>query len=1126
MPTYDEQIASLNGPQREAAEIGFNAVVAAGAGSGKTRVLASRFLHLVVKGKIPVERILALTFTRKAAAEMRGRIYSTLANTESEEAQKAASEFYSAQIETLDSFCATICRAACRAYGISPDFAVDDEGIAERARQAALSFILQHRMSPALVSLMQKFTLEEIAERLFVAAMKEHSSLSSPLDFEKIAESQKKAVREKFGDAVSSIILLVGKLKERHREACDAGKGTKATWQNLGEALEADFAAPGIGDRKAIARFVKACNGVAGTPKRIVKETLAELEAQTSTLAQLANFIFNEAIIDETFALLREFQDVFNGIKRSGNALTFRDLSQMAVDALEGDAALRRFWKGQFDSIMIDEFQDNNKLQKDLLYLLSGDCAAGSVPKPENLEENKLFFVGDEKQSIYRFRGADVSVFRGLRKELGEGKNMPQLLINYRTEERLLGVFSSIFERVFRPASAGGFADYEAEFSDLKAGVKTKTPDAGVEVILFAEERFDKKKKEQASKIDSEAEEVAQAIKRLHEEEGYEYSDIAILFRTTGKQSRFEQALRDEGITFMSESLTGLFADAPANDIYALLRLAVNPEDTFSYAVALRSPFAAVDDASFARIMAARAEAKGAAAAPFSEGDAALVAERSKSKFKRAAEIYAFVQERADKLSIARIVSALWYDFGYRYAVISDPSLVHYCEIYDYFFELARQADANALSLSDFLDSIDKKRKENERFDEIDVPAGKGGGVRLMTVHKSKGLEFPIVFIVDANNRGRTDANAEPFYFSGEHSITINTETPEELKGVKDIEKGGGNFFYMEAKAENDAKAAAETKRLLYVAMTRAETKLFVSGCVSLKPKGCELPAGPLSEEELLQAIAKKVEEKAAEKDKGGAEKATHFSFLKLLLPAIVNAGKIEGLSIREALPKTVQKKRRETKAASVNLIEGVDLAVYNAPAIARHAASGLYDAKKALAGKAQAAGAAEYGGGSDESGADDEIDALLKKNRINPEDFGTYVHAAIEEGFTGHPASIPQEVRDAAFGMAERLFASEIGSAAKSASWRQTEYGFKIKTEVDGLGTCVVSGKMDLVFESGGTLFVVDYKTDKAENPAIYKDQMETYKKAARGLFAAQFPDAKVEGVLFYLRRGTLVYI
>ena len=107
---------------------------------------------------------------------------------------------------------------------------------------------------------------------------------------------------------------------------------------------------------------------------------------------------------------------------------------------------------------------------------------------------------------------------------------------------------------------------------------------------------------------------------------------------------------------------------------------------------------------------------------------------------------------------------------------------------------------------------------------------------------------------------------------------------------------------------------------------------------------------------------------------------------------------------------------------------------------------------------------------------------------------------------------------------MAERFFASDIGKAAKAAAWRKTEYGFAIKTDVEGLGLCVVSGKMDLVFESGGTLFVVDYKTDKAVNPASYKDQIETYKKAAKGLFAAQFPGAKVEGVLFYLRRGKAI--
>ena len=1131
MLTYDDQMKGLNDEQREAAQIGFNAVVAAGAGSGKTKVLASRFLHLIVQEGIPVERILALTFTRKAAAEMRGRIYSTLINTESEEARKAASAFYSAQIQTLDSFCATICRATCREYGISPDFAVDNEGIAERMEQAALSFILQHRASPALSSLMKKFTLEDIAERLFVAAMREHSSLSSPLNFEKIAAEQKKAVRKKFDATVSSIIMLFNELKEMSLDPCNKGK----TWDKLSEALKADFTAPDITDRKAVARFVKACAGVASTPKRVVKEMLTDFGAQTYTLASLANFILNEAIIDEAFALLREAQDVFNGIKRASNALTFRDISQMALDALKDDSALRRFWKGQFDSIMIDEFQDNNELQKNLLYLLAGDCEAGSVPKPESLDKNKLFFVGDEKQSIYRFRGADVSVFRRLSTELGQSKKMPQLRVNYRTERRLIEVFNSIFPHVFRPASAEGFADYEAEFFSSDAHVETEGCDAGLEVILFAEKRFDSENKELEGKTDSEAKEVAKTIKRLFLEE-YKirdkggaarpcgYGDIAILFRSKGKQRRFEQALRDEDIPFTSESLDGLFTDAPANDFYSLLRLACNPEDAFSYAVVLRSPFAAVDDESFARIMAARVvdddEQSGKRALPFSESDAALVAECSREKFARAAEIFAFVQKSADRLPIARIVSALWYDFGYRYAVISDPALARYREIYDYFFELARQADAKASSLSDFLDSIEKRRKagegfskkRKERFDEVDMPSDSGDAVRLMTVHKSKGLEFPIVFVVDAGSRGAADTNGEPFYFSDKYSITINTEAPEELKGVKIGDKTcDGNFFFMEAKAENDAKAAAEIKRLLYVAMTRAEAKVFVSGIVNLKPKDGEFPKGALSEDELREIIA---------------ESAEKGSFLSLLLPAIAQEGVIEGVSIREALPKRVQKRKRDAKVAPVNLIEGVECVDYKAAERAHYAASELYAAKRALEGNAQDASADELSAKSASDAADDELDALLKKHGVSHADFGTHVHAAIEERFTGHPARIPQEIRDAAFKMADSFFASEIGKSAKSAAWRQAEYGFAIKTDVEGLGPCVVKGKMDLVFEDGGTLFVVDYKTDKEENPAIYIDQMETYKKAAKGLFADKFPDAEVEGVLFYLRQGIQVRV
>ena len=167
--TYTQQTAGINEEQKAAVETEQNAVIAAGAGSGKTRVLATRYLYLILH-KNTVEEILALTFTRKAAAEMRGRIYGMLAENGSPEAKAAAAAFHAARIETLDSFCASICREGCRAYGITPAFAIDDGYLEQKAEQAALDFILRNRESKAVRALLKTFSLRDLPGKLLVQA--------------------------------------------------------------------------------------------------------------------------------------------------------------------------------------------------------------------------------------------------------------------------------------------------------------------------------------------------------------------------------------------------------------------------------------------------------------------------------------------------------------------------------------------------------------------------------------------------------------------------------------------------------------------------------------------------------------------------------------------------------------------------------------------------------------------------------------------------------------------------------------------------------------------------------------------------------------------------------------------
>ncbi len=195
----------------------------------------------------------------------------------------------------------------------------------------------------------------------------------------------------------------------------------------------------------------------------VIKEKIKELRNKYSKLCSIASFIANYKITQLIYPLLNEFQNKFNDYKRSKGILTFADISHLALEILINHPEIREVEKTSFKAIMIDEFQDDNQLQRDLLFLLAEKQERNkkSVPEPEELYPDKLFFVGDEKQSIYKFRGADVSVFRKLKTELANNSNL-SLITNYRSHPALIASFNSLF---------GGY-EYPTTVEELESPTK------------------------------------------------------------------------------------------------------------------------------------------------------------------------------------------------------------------------------------------------------------------------------------------------------------------------------------------------------------------------------------------------------------------------------------------------------------------------------------------------------------------------------------------------------------------------------------------------------------------------------------------------------------------------------
>ena len=1146
MQTYETLIAGLDANQQAAARIGANAVIAAGAGSGKTRVLAARYVHLIVKGGIAVDEILALTFTRKAAAEMYTRIYATLREIDDPAARNAVKNFHLARIDTIDAFCNSIARNACRNYGVSPDYQIDDKEARRLAEELALPFFLEHRKSAVVRQFMRKYSLSELPGSLFADTMVRYSSLSHPLDFGRFYAIQKKTTGEKFASLSTAILDSM-----QHLAVLPSAPGKIR--ENVAKALAELPEIPESGDRPSIAAFAAICEKLASCslPGNAANHVLVELKEILSAFKNrqypeflaVLNWILNEDFVQETFALLSEFQELFSRKKRESGILTFGDVSRMAVDALREDPELRSAWKNSIKAIMIDEFQDDNDLQRDLLFLIAErpERQEHTEPKPEELCSGKLFFVGDEKQSIYRFRGADVSVFRALSRDLapagnpeGSAEAVPELGINYRTEQGLIASFNRIFPSVFlNPAfyTDGEIPLYEASFSPIAAKRCTPGLKPSLDVLLIPEENFTGADPLALTPAETEASEVAERIRDLidskylvrKEDEATpcSYEDIAILFRSGTKQHLFERYLRESGIPYQAENLWGLFNDAPINDIYSLLRLAVYPADNTAYAMLLRSPFVAIGDDGFATAVLDRtcmASENGTMPPPFAEETEARLGDDDRARFARGRKLYSKVRELADRIPAAELISELWYNEGYRYALLTDSDLQRYAELYDFFFELARQADGKGHSLAGFLDEIAQLMSTGEKIDGLDIPVERNGGVKLMTIHKSKGLEFPVVFLADAGNDGRQSANSEPVYYSPETGISINTGAAGDIAGTK------ANWFYEKGKEEDRLRELAEIRRLLYVAMTRAETRLFISGTVKTKGDPVDSPRTGDALRELLTAWLDRKDENDSKRDTVSSK----CSFFRLLLPALTIED-IPGVTVTEILPRsysgssmTAGKKPDITANPLIAAAyENIPAAFHEPSPQTRFRATDLHSI---LAGKKTESGSVRKTEAttttSAATGSTDALDMLLARTGTSATDFGTFAHRAIESRFTGLPAFMPEELKTPAESMADKFLASDLGQLAAKATWRESEYGFITRCLADGR-EITVTGQMDLVFEAAGKVFVIDYKTDRIEDPALHAEQLEIYRKAASDL-----RKKPAETWLFYLRSGNAVQI
>lgn len=1129
-------LEELNDEQKKAVQLKANAVVSAGAGSGKTKVLSKRFVYLLLERKIKIEKILALTFTKKAANEMYERIHKELVyvekNLKSDKknlAKAVLEDFTKANISTLDSFCSKIARSACKQFGISPDFVIDQKRSDDIARDSSLSFFMKHRNDKNIISLISTSNFEYFIQSFFEAFLK-YVLVTKPIDIKKNKKLFEKKLEDLFQKCVSSfdknaeLIFLVDDSNKKDKLLSPL-KENLSSLGKLPDGLESilydDW-------QEILADFT--CLDMRKGNKR--DETLKDARIAAKDIRNVSNEILslkstfdNKDIIFELFDLLDELQNEYISKKISEGVLNYADVSQLAVDALLQDKELRNFYKNEFDSIMIDEFQDNNELQRNLLFLISEkkDLASNKIPKAEELISDKLFFVGDDKQSIYLFRGADVSVFKKLDDEFTQNKTA-SLDINYRTEAGLINFFNYLFKNVFIDKSdfigqelselEEKVLDHEASFSKTKSFQKTSAVSPSVNLFIAANNLNDGE--EFLTAYDAESFTIAKEILSMvqnkvavrdRDKDGKsiarpcKYSDFAILFRVSTHQSSIEKYLRRAGIPYKTVQQKGIFFDAAINDMLALINLVLHPNDTFIYTQVLRSPFSKLDDVELAKILMEDTFTE-----PFVVNENNFE-EASLKKIKSLRELFLRLVQYSKELSSAEFVTKIWYDEAYRYLILQNKDYKRYLELYDYLFEIARTCDEQGLSLEGFLNQVDAYIQNEDKLDDMEIPVGlydDDNSVKLLTIHKSKGLEFPIVCLPFCADNKRTVRLDQRVFYSEEDALSISMQ-------IGDEQNKNENVIFNNARYFENKKANAELRRLLYVGLTRAESHIIMTGIKDSRAKD-KSKSGYKSEKELFDAM---LSEFSLSNDKGEAKDG--FSFYSLIISALsdeVFENTKDVFHIRELKPISIKDQFafgnnyiiKEKTSAREKLDKIINAKVKKfSPAEKKYfTASHLDDlnAKKVVLNFDK------------EEKFDMEEDTT---ERISAGDLGSLTHAVIEARLNNKNFFVEEAYRDKVLFWCDNFFNSKLAKLALNSKMLKTEYSiitkYKDKT---------VIGQIDLVFENNGIMYIVDYKTDSFENPSIHKTQLEVYKQACCNLFSKK--EDEVKAFLIYLRSGNIV--
>lgn len=756
-----------------------NVLVNAGAGTGKTKVLTERYIKILEEGNLPenreVESIVAITFTKKATQEMKERIRASLREnfSKGEKWRRFYMDMEKANISTIHSFCGNILRENPLEAGIDPVFQIIEEARAEELLRSSMDQVLETRLHAEgelfnFINKLGQDSLDQFREGLreVYSKSRDNGMTLASLESITLGELEKISIPQDLDKRiVSSLDYLLDKINSKKFKDLSQSE----SWIKY---KEGDYRE---GDRYNLLRDIL---GGLGSNKKYQEEL--ELLTDDIKLALIAEDLDLKWAYEMVFDILGELDKLYSLEKDKLGLVDYSDLEFKSYELLKNNRELRQFYQEKYSYIMVDEFQDTNRIQKEIFYLLASENKA--------LDRKNLFVVGDPKQSIYGFRGADVSVFYDTMDLVSaypdsEIINMDQ---NFRSLDSLISFVNQVFSQIMGD-----------KYLALKAF--HKSPNA-IDVEVIEEEV------EKSLDKDYEAYVVARRIRDLVENEGYNYRDIAILFRSSPNMGLYEKYLSSLDIPYYNSRDISIFDRQEIVDILNVFKLLSNSHDILSFLGFLRSPMVGLKDESIYYIARSLEE----------EGDPKEVdlEGRELEKYREALDLIEDLVMKKDLYNILELLDMILEKTDYsKLVLLYSDGLQRFSNIRSFRDLIKKYIVEENGDLEGFIDYVDSYEKHDRGLNQAKIKSESSDVVKLMTIHSSKGLQFPVVVLAEMSKSGSSP------------SLLMNYNNDYGM-GLKYNSKSG---YYNRIAEYNRDLDAREMERLLYVAMTRAE-KLLILG--------------------------------------------------------------------------------------------------------------------------------------------------------------------------------------------------------------------------------------------------------------------------------------------------------